>query len=64
MKRRLKEELLLLGWKDKGDVLVRYSSPRIGWKPADGTLIIGYREWPHKVHSLFELEAILNNVCF
>lgn len=55
----MKEELLALGWKDKGDVLVRYSSPRIGWKPADGTLIIGYYEWPEKVNSIDVLREII-----
>lgn len=40
----MKSVLLKLGWVDKGDVLVRYSRPRLGWKPADGTLIVGYHE--------------------
>lgn len=44
----LKDELLSLGWVEKGDVLVRYSNPRIGWKPEDGTLIIGYFECHEK----------------
>ena len=53
-KRRLNltASLLKLGFVDKGDVLVRYSDPRIGWKPEDGTLIIGYFEYPEKVNSL------------
>ena len=55
----MREELLALGWIDMGDVLVRYSSPRIGWKPADGTLIIGYREWPEKVNSIDVLREII-----
>ena len=48
-------ELVALGWVDKGDVLVRFSSPRIGWKPSDGTLIIGYRECPVKVYTVDEI---------
>lgn len=59
-----KDELIARGWVDKGEVLVRYSSPRVGWKPADGTLIIGYREWPQKIHSVLEIDSILQNVCF
>lgn len=55
----LKDRLLQLGWVDKGDVLVRYSNPRIGWKPADGTLIIGYQEWPEKVFTIEKLNEIL-----
>lgn len=57
----MKEELLALGWVDKGDVLVRYSTPRLGWKPTDGTLIIGYFEWPEKVLTIGQLnEALLS----
>ena len=56
----MKEELLKLGWVDKGDVLVRYSNPRLGWKE-DGTLIVGYYEWKEKVKTIEELKAILNN---
>ena len=56
----MKEHLLSIGWVDKGDVLVRFSSPRIGWKPADGTLIIGYHEWPEKVMSLERLFEIID----
>ena len=52
--------LISLGWVDKGDVLVRYSNPRLGWKPADGTLIIGYHEWPEKVTSIEMLETIVD----
>lgn len=55
----MKEALLSLGWVDKGDVLVRYSRPRIGWKPADGTLIVGYREWPEKVTTIEKLKEII-----
>ena len=59
MRQNIKDELIARGWVDKGDVLVRYSVPRVGWKPKDGTLIIGYREWPTKVHSVAEIEQIL-----
>ena len=51
--------LIALGWVDKGDVLVRYSNPRIGWKPADGTLIIGYHECPYKVFTVEQMEKII-----
>ena len=61
---RTKDELIARGWVDKGDVLVRYSSPRVGWKPSDGTIIVGYREFPKKVTSITELDAIINNVLF
>lgn len=57
--KELKERLLSLGWVDKGDVLVRYSNPRLGWKPADGTLIVGYFEWPKKVRDIDTIQNIL-----
>lgn len=57
--RKMKDQLLELGWIDKGDVLVRYSNPRIGWKPSDGTLIIGYHEYKDKVHDIEKLEKII-----
>ena len=56
---KLKDQLLNLGWVDKGDVLVRYSNPRLGWKP-DGTLIIGYHEYPKKVYTMEELNEAIN----
>ena len=57
----LKDILLELGWVGKGDVLVQYGTPRLGWKPADGTLIIGYHEWPEKVLTIGQLnEALLS----
>lgn len=56
----MKEELIARGWVDKGDVVVRYSAPRIVWKPSDGTLIIGWHEWPEKVFGIVRLEEILN----
>lgn len=58
----LKAQLLSLGWVDKGDVLVRYGNPRLGWKPANGTLIIVYHEWPEKVKDLETLNFILNRL--
>lgn len=55
----MRDELIALGWVDKGDVLVRYSSPRLGWKPSDGTLIIGYHEHPQKVWDIDSLLSVL-----
>ena len=55
----LKYDLLYLGWVDKGDVLVKYGNPRLGWKPSDGTLIIGYHEYKHKVHTIDDLNKAL-----
>ena len=55
----MKDKLISLGWVDKVDVLVRFSNPRLGWKPSDGTLIIGYREWKEKVFDYEKLEQIL-----
>lgn len=55
----MKQQLLELSWIDKGDVIVRYSNPRIGWKPSDGTLIIGYHEYKEKVHTIEELNKAL-----
>lgn len=55
-------ELVALGWVDKGDVVVRYSDPRIGWIPSDGTLIIGYRECPEKVFTTDEIYGKLKEV--
>lgn len=60
--KELKDELLSRGWVDKGDVLVRYSSPRLGWKPEDGTLIVGFREFPDKVRTVHEMDVILTKV--
>lgn len=53
------EELLRLGWVDMGDIMVRYSSPRIGWKPSDGTLIIGWHEYPEKITDVRTMLGIL-----
>lgn len=53
------------GWKETHDtagdlVLVRFSDPRVGYKPADGTLIIGYHEHPQKVYTYNELKKIID----
>ena len=55
----MKEALENLGWVEKKGVMVRFSQPRLGWKP-DGTLIIGYHEWPEKVTDLETLLKIIN----
>lgn len=52
------ETLLALGFYWSGDVWVLKGDTRVGWKP-DGTLIIGYHEWPKKVLDLADLVAIL-----
>ena len=57
---KLKSQLLALGWVDKGDVLVKYSNPRLGWKLADGTLIVGYHE-VGRVHTLEELQKLVDH---
>ena len=56
---KLKTQLLALGWTDKGDVLVRYSNPRIGWKVSDGTLIVGYHE-VGRVRTLEEMKRFID----
>lgn len=57
----LRDELLSRGWVDKGDVLVWYGEPRLGWR-GDGTLIVGWHEWPEKVESMEKLEAVLRGL--
>ena len=54
-----KQQLLDLGWEDKGDVLVRRTQPRIGWKPADGTLIVGYHECSYKCYMVEQIPALI-----
>ena len=54
-----KERLSRLGWVEKAGIMVRFSSPRLGWKE-DGTLIIGYHEWPEKVKTMERLNEIIN----
>lgn len=57
----MKEELAKLGWLEKGGVMVRFSNPRIGWK-TDGTLIVGYFEYPEKVYTMERLNEILDKI--
>lgn len=57
--------LISEGWKkthgqDGELVLVRFSDPRIGYKPADGTLIIGYHEHPQKVYTYTDIKKIID----
>lgn len=59
------ERLTSDGWKETHGsdgmlVLVRFSDPRVGYKPADGTLIIGYHEYPQKVYTYTELKKIID----
>ncbi len=55
------KELLDLGWIRRGDYLVRFSNPRIGWKE-DGTLVVGYHQWPEKVTTMERLLEILQDL--
>lgn len=55
------KELLDLGWIRRGDYLVRFSNPRIGWKE-DGTLVVGYHQWPEKVTTMERLQEILQDL--
>ena len=55
------KELLDLGWIRRGDYLVRFSNPRIGWKE-DGTLVVGYHQWPEKVTTIERLREILHDL--
>ena len=57
----MKDYLEKNGWLFRGGVWVRFSNPRLGWKP-DGTLIVGYHERPEKVHTPEELEAVLGEL--
>ena len=50
--------LLAHGWVEKDGIFVRFSNPRIGWKP-DGTLIVGFHEWPGKVTTIDRLNEII-----
>ena len=53
-----KEYLLTQGWEEHAGIMVRFSNPRIGWK-ADGTLIVGWREWPEKVKTIEQFNKII-----
>lgn len=55
------ETLLALGFYWSRDIWVLKAQTRIGWKP-DGTLIVGYHEWPKKVLDLADLVAILHTL--
>ena len=62
----IQDKLLADGWKATRDkdgklVLVRFSDPRIGYKPDDGTLIIGYHEQTEKVYDYEQLMKIIDN---
>lgn len=52
-----------MGWVEKNGVMVRYSHPRLGWKP-DGTLIVGYWERKEKVLTLEELQGLLEEISY
>lgn len=61
----IQDTLFADGWKpchgsDGELVLVRFSDPRIGYKPADGTLIIGYHEHPQKVYTYTDIKKIID----
>ena len=61
----IQDTLLAEGWKpchgsDGVLVLVRFSDPRVGYKPADGTLIVGYHEYPEKVYDYNQLKKIID----
>ena len=58
-----KELLASMGWVEKNGVMVRYSHPRLGWKP-DGTLIVGYWEWKGEVLTLEELQGLLEEISY
>ena len=55
------EMMLSLGFYWSRDIWVLKGETRIGWKP-DGTLIVGYHEWPKKVTDLADLVAILHTL--
>ena len=57
-----KQLLRTLGWEEHSGFMVRFTNPRIGWKE-DGTLIIGWHEYPEKVTSMERLNEILDNEC-
>lgn len=51
------------GWVERKNsfgvyVLVRFSHPRLGFKQ-DGTLIIGYHEYPEKIESIKQLNEMI-----
>lgn len=52
-----REYLLAHGWVDRGGILVRYTTPRLGWKE-DGTLIVGYHQHPERVTTTEKLSEL------
>ena len=50
------------GWLERAGIQVHFGQPRLGWKPEDGTLIIGWHEYPQKVTDLNELINIIKNL--
>lgn len=55
----LKEYLTEQGWLFRGGVFVRFSNPRLGWRPEDGTMIIGYHERAGKVTTVAQMKEVL-----
>ena len=55
------EYLKSAGWFERGGIMVRFTHPRIGYK-SDGTLIIGYHEYPEKIFNISRLNQILDTV--
>ena len=51
-----KDYLSAQGWREVCGIMVRFTSPRLGWKE-DGTLIIGYHEYPEKVFTTDDLSV-------
>ena len=58
MEQITREYLLAQGWVERAGIMVRFTNPRIGWKP-DGTLIVGWHEWPEKVTAIEQLNKII-----
>ena len=52
-----KDYLSAQGWREVCGIMVRFTSPRLGWKE-DGTLIVGYHEHPVKVTTVEQLQEI------
>lgn len=56
----MRAALLSRGWVERAGIMVRFTNPRLGWKE-DGTLIIGWHEYPEKVTTIQQLESILQS---
>lgn len=52
-----------LGWKEKNGIMVLFSNPRLGWKD-NGTLIIGYHEYPFSVTTIEKFNSVLKYINF